>query len=180
MCTEPTFKRRSQSGLTLIELVISIIIISVAIAGVLGVMNLTARKSADPQLRKQAIAVAEALLEEVELMPFTDCDPDGYNAVTAACSQPEALGPEPGETRGSATLPFDNVNDYNGFVLNNGDSDLNNSGTVTVPVGYSAKVVVTPESALGAGNALLISVTVNFYGDSITLEGYRTKYAPTP
>ena len=30
----------------------------------------------------------------------------------------EAMGPEPGETRYSSTLPFDNVNDYHGFDSN--------------------------------------------------------------
>ena len=176
---------RRQSGISLIELVMFIVIVSVGVVGILSVMNVTTKSSADPQLRKQALAVAEALLEEVQLMPFTDCDPDGYNP-PAACSQAEAMGPETGETRGALATPFDNVNDYNGFPLAGGGADIGSSTTVTVPAGYSASVSVTPDNAfpavapLGAANVLRIAVTVTYNngGDSIVLEGYRTRYAP--
>ncbi len=176
-----------QSGISLIELVMFIVIVSVGIVGILSVMNVTSKSSADPQLRKQALAVAEALLEEVELMPFTDCDPDGYNP-PAACSQPEAMGPESGELRGSLTTPFDNVNDYAGFTLAGGGTDIGSSAGVTVPAGYSAAVSVTQDNAFGPGGGTLaaadvlriaVTVTYNSGRDSIVLEGYRTRYAPT-
>ncbi|HAN91340.1 MAG TPA: hypothetical protein DCQ33_04565, partial [Nitrospira sp.] len=51
--------------MTLIELILFIIIINVGIFGILVVMNSTTRASADPMLRKQAVAMAEAILEEV-------------------------------------------------------------------------------------------------------------------
>jgi MSHA pilin protein MshD len=51
--------------LTLIELILFIIIINVGIFGILTVMNSTTRASADPMLRKQAVAMAEAKAAEV-------------------------------------------------------------------------------------------------------------------
>ena len=33
----------------------------------------------DPALRRQALAIAESVLDEVQLMPFTFCDPDDAN-----------------------------------------------------------------------------------------------------
>src|SRR4030067_3352919 len=105
-----------------------IVIVSVALAGILRVMNVTTRGSADPLIHKQALAIAESLLEEVELMPFTYCDPDDVNAASAVTSadctggtggaNDESKLPltyETGETRYHATTPFDNTRDYNGF-----------------------------------------------------------------
>lgn len=191
-----------QSGLTMIELVIFIVVVSIAVAGVLSVLNLTTRHSADPLQRKQALAVAEALLAEVEMMPFTFCDPDDPNAGTALSSgdctggtngaNDEAklpLGSQAAgvpETRGSLVTPFDNVADYNGFSLAGGGTDIGGSA-VTVPVGYTATVAVAQEafgpavSLVPAAGGLRITVTVTYNSgaDSVVVEGYRARYAPS-
>ena len=73
----------AQRGISLIELIMFIVIVSVALAGILLVMNVTNKSSADPLVHKQALAIAESLLEEVELMPFTLCDPNDANAASA-------------------------------------------------------------------------------------------------
>src|SRR5512145_118066 len=87
-----------QRGVSLIELIMFIVIISVALTGILLVMNIVTRSSADPLVHKQALAIAESLLEEVELMPFTFCDPDDASAVTATstaeCTTVEVAGVE--------------------------------------------------------------------------------------
>jgi len=72
-----------QGGLSLIELVVFIVIVSVSIAGIFLVLNRATQTSADPVARKQALAIAESLLEEIELMPFTLCDPDDAGAPPA-------------------------------------------------------------------------------------------------
>jgi MSHA pilin protein MshD len=185
------FIERRQSGVTLVELVVFIVIVSVAVVGVLAVINQAVRSSADPVRPKQALAIAEALMEEIQLMPFTYCDPDDPGAATATapsaaggCTTVEAMGPEAGETRSGAT-PFDNVNDYHGYPMA-GIVDV--TGAV-VPglAGYSAAVTVAP-TALGpaaspitvaSADALLITVTVTDpAGATYVLEGYRTRYAP--
>jgi MSHA pilin protein MshD len=60
MSTSASRPHRRQSGLTLVELVIFIVIVSIAVVGVLQVISLTTRHSVDPQTRKQALAIAEA------------------------------------------------------------------------------------------------------------------------
>lgn len=184
-----SFPRRHIAGLTLIELVLFIVIVSVAVVGILSVLNLAVQHSADPLARKQALAIAEALLEEVELMPFTDCDPDFYDPVAKTCASGgvEAIGPEAGEARDSLTTPFDNVNDYHNFNLPGGGSDI--GGMVTVPAGYNAIVSVAQDAAFGpAGSPLpaadvlrvTVAVTYNNGSDSLALTGYRTRYEPQP
>ena len=54
-----------QKGLTLVELIAFIVIVSIGLTGILAVMNQTVRSSADPMARKQALSFAEAVLEEV-------------------------------------------------------------------------------------------------------------------
>ncbi|HEV2610303.1 MAG TPA: type II secretion system protein [Noviherbaspirillum sp.] len=177
-----------QRGLTLIELVLFIVIISIAVIGVLQVMSTTTSRSADPQMRKQALAVAEALLEEVLLMRFTRCDPDAIDVINNVCAAggDEAMGPEAGEVRGSATRPFDNVNDYDGFNLAGGGQGLGNAAGVVVPAGYSAAVNVVPESNFGAGTAvpqarvLRVTVNVTYNGGNVELQGYRVRYTADP
>lgn len=174
---------RRQRGITLIELIVFIVIVSVALAGVLSVLNLTTRSGADPMIRKQMLAIAEGLMDEVAAQAFTWCDPDDPAAATAinaaACATPEAIGPEAGETRGSAVTPFDNVNDYHGLA----GITTGITGTA-MPPGYSAAISVV-QNALGAGAtavpaaaSLLITVTVSFGGENLIVEGYRTRYAP--
>ena len=177
MCT---IKR--QSGVSLIELIIFIVIVSTAVAGVLAVMNVTTQHSADPMLRKQAQAIAESLLEEIELQPFTYCDPDDANAATATsvadCSIPEAMGPETGETRYS-TPQFDNVNDYSGFTMS-GINDITNTAIGGLN-NYTASVAITQDGgsfSLPTDAVLKIDVTVSAGNDSLTLTGYRFRYAP--
>ncbi|MDP2792619.1 MAG: prepilin-type N-terminal cleavage/methylation domain-containing protein [Sulfurisoma sp.] len=106
-----------ERGLTLIELIIFIFIVSVALIGMLSVLNITVMHSADPMIRKKMLAITESLLEEVAMHPFTYCDPSDA-AVTTATSTAgcttlpsdltEVLGTETGETRGHVTNPFNN------------------------------------------------------------------------
>lgn len=176
----------SARGLSLIELLVFIVVVGIAVTGVLSVYSLNARSSADPMVRKQALAIAESLLEEVLAKPYTYCDPDDANAETAsstagcATMAESAMAPEAGETRYSNLTPYDNVNDYNGFSMNPID-DLNGNAVPGLG-GYSATVQVQPAGAFNgipAGETLLVTVTVTAPGNQgVSLSGYRTRYAP--
>jgi MSHA pilin protein MshD len=187
-------------GVTLIELAVFIAIVGVAMAGLFAAFNTITAASADPQVRKQVLAIAESLMDEVALMPFTYCDPDDPQATTAQSSAvgatgctaaaavenigPESTPPYGPETRYSATTPFDNVNDYSGFSMA-GIRDITNN-PIGALSGYTATITVTQAglasgaNAIAAADALLISIAVTGpSGTSVTLEGYRTRYAPT-
>ncbi len=176
--------RRAQ-GLTLIELLLFIAVVGIALAAMLRVFTTATAGSADPAIRRQQLAIAESLLREVQLMPFTWCDPDDPNATTATsvagCTTPEALGPEAGETRYGAAL-MDNVNDYAGFSMD-GINDITNTPVAGL-AGYKASVSVAAAALdnVPATEALKITVTVtapdNKPENAISLQGWRTRYAP--
>ena len=140
---------RRHSGFTLIELIIFIVVVSAGLAGILSVMNTTVKSSADPMVRKQAIALAESVLEEVLQKAFAD--PDGTNA------------DETGRTN------WDNVDDYDGKT----EADLALPAAVSA---YSVRIAVSDGSAALGIAAKKVTVTVSRGIESITLAGYRTNY----
>ena len=185
---------RRERGLSLVELIAFIVVVGIAVAGVLIAMSMATRASADPMIQKQALAIAEAVLEEVQLQPFTYCDPDDANAATAtsiagcASTNENNLAPEaanapptgPAETRTDTVRPFDNVNDYNGFTMSGGVSDIAGNA-VSGLNGYSVSVSVSGQAlgTIGTSESLLIGVTVTGPADTtVVLHGYRTRYAP--
>jgi len=179
--------RRSvlQRGISLIELIMFIVIVSVALAGILLVMDTVTKSSADPLIHKQSLAIAESLLEEVELMPFTYCDPDDLNAASAVSatvggsgcnSTVEALGPEnafteqsTAETRYSTSTPFDNVNDYHGCQMNTG---VANAGCDSTGTGGIRDITPTnPAIAALSGYRAAVSVAAIDFGGITAASG---------
>lgn len=205
---------RRQRGFTLIELIVFIVIVSVSLAGLLSVLNITVSHSGDPMVRKQMLSIAEALLEEVELQPVTYCDPTDATWTTATSAttggppatctslvQGVGVGTT-GQVRVSSTVPFNNVADYSGASGHGGGAtglgdathqitDLN--GSAAAPLGFTASIAVDGGATVALGPAanqvasdgtaanmrvVRVAVTVNRGSDSLTLEGYRTRYWP--
>lgn len=148
---------RQQGGVTLVELLVSIVIVSIAASGVLGVLSMTTAASADPMIRHQAAAIAEAYLEEILLKPVND--PDGADG--------EALRAD-----------FDDLDDYDGLA------DVGARDQFGAPIAglgdYNVAVAVSPSTALPAipvGDALRVDVVVTHGVDiSFVLSAYRTRY----
>ena len=178
--------RRLTRGLSLIELIVFIVVLSAALAGVLQVFTQATTGSADPAVRRQALAIAQSLLEEAQLMPFTYCDGDDANVAIATSSAgcagaADAIGAEAGEGR-YATPQFDHVNDLDGYAMAAGIVDITNTPVAGLAA-YSASVRVAA-AALGditaaSGEALRITVTVSGPGGvSLSVAGYRSRHAP--
>ncbi len=148
---------RRQAGTTLIELVISIVIVSIAVSAVLMALSMTVGYSADPMVRQQAIAIAEAYLEEIALKAFDD--PDGID----------------GEA--NRTL-YDDVDDYNGLVDVGARDQFN--AALTGLDDYTVTVAVTASSALpsiASTDLFLISVTITHAADiNFAVSAYRANF----
>lgn len=149
--------RQSQTGVTLIELVVAIVVVSLAVTAVLGVLTVNTAASADPMVRRQAVAIAESHLEEILLKPFDD--PDG--------SDGEASRPD-----------FDDVDDYDGLTTSGARDQFDVAIAGLEP--YDVAVAVTASSALPAiasTDALRVDVRVTRAPDiDITISAYRTRF----
>jgi len=196
---------RRASGFSLIEVIIFIIILGLAFAGLLILYNRTSSASVDPVIRKQALAISASLIEEIELRAFTFCDPDDSNVYTAtgppavgsvtgctSAATVEGIGVEGGETRHVAPR-FDNVSDYAGYCMGPGLPTCPDSTIVTAsgPPGvtgleaYRTDVGVAQISTgelpdVVASEGLLITVTTRHIptGTTVSLQSYRVRYAP--
>lgn len=175
-----TTRRVRQSGLTLVELVISIVVIGVGLAGILVVINQNVFTSADPMAQHQAVAVAESYLAEILAKDF--CEPG--NTCQPGQPNPGANCTPCGAVEARALR--NSVCDYNGHTDGSGpglgprDQDNNVLGLDD----YAVQVTVTQDAtaSLGAlaGNTCdVLRVDINVTGPAgvnFTLSGYRTNY----
>lgn len=167
MFTERATCRQRQLGLSLVELIMFIVIVSVGIAGILLVMNVSVKSSADPMLRKQAVAMAEAILDEVLAKDYASPAVGDFAEVDFVnCSgRPQ----------------YDDVNDYACFdgapasAVIFGNSTL---GATSIPAlaGYSATVSVAAPALFSGATMKKVTVTVTGGAETIQLFGYRAGY----
>jgi MSHA pilin protein MshD len=150
----------SARGFTLIEIIVLIVVLSTALAGVLLVFQNTVRSSADPQVYKQALAIAEALLDEILLTSYDPLAGTGARA------------------------NFDDVDDYAGYTTAGGMKDINNNPIAGLTAYNVSSVTVAVVTLNDAGATLTpvteakrVTVTVTGpAGFAISLDGYRLKY----
>jgi len=145
-----------ERGATLIELIVSIVVIAIAAGAVLGLLSTSVGRSADAMVLAQGVSIAEAYLEEISLKPFTD--PDGVDS--------EALRTD-----------FDDVDDYDGLVDNGAHDQF---GTALPPLAqYTVTVTVAASTALTSvpsTDAERIDVRVTYPPSvAVALSGYKTR-----
>ena len=155
---------RRQSAFTLIEIIVTIVVIGIASTALLSVFGNLARSSADPALRQQATTIAEAYLEEILLRSFDD--PQGLE---------NGLGNLEGE---SGRSEYDDVQDYSNLPAGPAADQFGNP--VPALAAYTVTVTVTNtalEAAVPVADTLRVDVRVNHpaVGD-IELSGFRTRY----
>lgn len=154
---------KAQSGMTLVELIIAMVIIGVGVAGIIGTYETTTKNSASPVLQKQVVAIAEGMMEEIQRMPFA-----------AGGAPPPAVLPGCPASRSA----FDDVRDYHGYDCNDARDILGNLQLS----GYRVQVSIAAGASPGfpgvsAADLLTITVTVTSGGATTTLVGWRTNYA---
>lgn len=154
---------KRQAGVTLVELIVAMVIITVGIAGMTVAFTRTANNSADPLVQKQMAVIAEGIMEEILLKPFDSTNP----GLPLLRSQ------------------FNDVQDFQGYGLNAagtapvlGITDVNGTAIPGLET-YAVEVrIVQPATLLSDGVvALQIRVTVTRGAFSYELTGWRTDYS---
>ena len=153
MC--PERRRRRQAGLTLVELVVALVIAGVVISTLWSAWAFMGRRSADPLVARQQLAIAQALLREIELQPLPG------TAVAATT---------PGRTG------FASISDYHGLSLA-GITDIEGQAMPGLQ-SYGATVSVVAHALagvpLGAGWWVTVSVS-GPQGDNLVLGQWRAQ-----
>lgn len=149
--------RRLQQGVTLIELVVAITIVSIAASTVLGAMSAVSSRSADAMLQQQAAAIAQAYMDEI--LQRWVVDPNGAPPNTGRAS-------------------WDLVDSYNGLVDVGAKDQFGNA--IAALSAYTVNVSVSQSSALTgvpAASTRRVDVTVTRSPNvNVKLTGYRTSY----
>jgi MSHA pilin protein MshD len=164
---------RSHRGATLVELVMTIVIISIAIAGVVGAFSLIAGRSADPLNQTRAIALSQLYFDEILSRKYDHNTPDGGVPRQEGCS----IGPEGGESDRS---DFNDADDYDGL---DESPPLNADGNEVDPAYQSYRVQVTVACEGGEvglsddDDAKRITVTITDPSDNnYVFSGYRGNF----
>lgn len=145
-------------GVTLVELIIFIVIISIALVVLLNVFAFQVTNSVDPVARVQALERGQAVLDEILSRKFADNTPTGGVPACSACAP-----------IGTATEGSDNdVGDYH------------NTTDATDPL-YPVDIFVTEAGAdlPGVANdqARLITVVISIpNGETLTLNAYKVNF----
>jgi MSHA pilin protein MshD len=149
--------RTLQRGVTLIELVVAITVVAIAVTTILGAIGAVASRSADAMIQQQAIAIAQAYLDEIEQRWVVDPN-----------------GTPPNTGRGS----WDLVDEYNGLIDVGAHDQFGNS--IPGLSAYTVSVAASPTAGLAgvpAAAARRIDITVSYPPSGrVTLSGYRTNY----
>ncbi|WGO97421.1 prepilin-type N-terminal cleavage/methylation domain-containing protein [Saccharophagus degradans] len=154
-----TFKRY-QSGVTLIETVVFLVVVSIALVALIRVYTQAVVSSVDPVVQIRALEKAQAQMDEILARKFDENTPTGGVPACDSSTGVACAGISP-------DADYDDVGDYNGFV----DASETNY-TVSVSV-------VNAGSELGLANTRARRITVTALmpgGNSVVLSAYKVNF----
>lgn len=155
-----------QRGLSLIEILIFLVIVSVGLAGMLSTFQATLQRSADPLIQKQMLAIAESLLDEILARDFAPAE-DSFAPTSKACA-----------TFRVERAQYDDVSDFDG-VTDCQIYSLSDNALVAGLEPYRMSITVAGDgglNGLAASDAKKIVVTIRQANESLVMEGWRTNY----
>jgi len=146
------------AGMTLVELIIAIVIVGTALAGLVAVYNRANIASADPLITQQMLAIGETMMEEIMLKPYlTDA---------AGAAQPEHRA------------DYTEIGHYDKYATSDGIVAVDGSAIAGLDR-YNLAVSVTPTTLTDIAddaNARRIQVVVTERGgQQLQLTGWRTR-----
>ena len=147
-------KSKKEKGFSLIELVITIVIIGIALVALSGTLFSAVGRNADPLWQAKATHLAQAYLDEILAMRYQENTALGGGAV-GSCS---IDGPEEGTGVANRSL-YDDVDDYNGLTES---ADFLDTATTSSYSGYTVSIEVKCRDHVDAisDHSKLIIITI--------------------
>ncbi|MDF3124919.1 prepilin-type N-terminal cleavage/methylation domain-containing protein [Rheinheimera sp. 1928-s] len=178
---------KQQSGFTLIEVIVGIVVLAIALVVITGALGPLYKRSADPWHQVRAAELGHSLLNEIMARSFDEnsdrsggefrCGEAGYQACSDFCNNPVAVNLAENETRAG----FDDVDDFNGLQLNGSDI-VGSAGSLALSslyVGYQANVAVSCVGTDGQVNNEVKEVIVTITtpsGETLAFSAYRSNW----
>lgn len=149
--------KTTRKGLTLIESVLAMVLVPMAVLAIALAVTAGQSQAVGALRQARATMLAEALMEEILALPYSD--PDG---------DPQGIGPDPTE---NSRTKFDNIDDYCGEDADAGgvvDADGNAYPGPMQRFARSVSCTATTLNPLGTDTAgLEVTVTVTDDGDTV-------------
>lgn len=151
-----------QLGVTLIELIIFIVLISFSLGAMMAVFNYSTRNSVDPIVNVRMLEIAQSQLDRVLARKYAENTPSGGVPACAPCT---AIGTDSGEVVPDS---FDDIDDFDGY------------GAVDAS-GYSYVINVVSGAPGLAGNPVSQRITVTVTApiptvSPLSLTSYRVNF----
>ena len=144
--------RRQHRGVSLIELIVFIVVVSIALTALLAVYIQSSSNSVDPIIRVRMLEAAQSKLDEIIALK--------YDAATPSCGIPACDSTQ--STSSCTNTPDANMDDVDDF----------HNATDTPFPNYQRQITVTTET-----NRKRITITVSTPdGQTLTLAAYRYNF----
>ncbi|MFT4652968.1 MAG: MSHA pilin protein MshD [Kangiellaceae bacterium] len=189
-------KKHNNNGFTLVELVIGIVLLSVAMVTIVSVIIPQSKQGIDPLWQVRAVSLAQSLLTEISSKAFDEQSlaaggRQACNDGTTACTSSDALGPDASESRNN----FDDIDDYTNLTLigadiTNASGIILSGDIVDLFLGFEADISVvyddntdgindaepdSDSSVTVTGNKKLISIIITTPGgEKMPFSAYRS------
>lgn len=151
------------SGFTLIETVIFIVIVSIAVAAISNQISQNVEHSADPLLRQRAIAIAHLYLDRMQGVRWDETTPVGGGTSSGQSTE----GLDTGESCNLAQL--DDFDDFDCFS----DEDLGDGFTLTITVENGTAVWDSVPANKHKKAVISVTTPIN---DTLKVTLYRADY----
>ncbi|WP_039913501.1 type IV pilus modification PilV family protein [Cellvibrio mixtus] len=141
-------KKKPESGVSLIEMVVFIVVVSVAMAALVGVYRQASQRNVDPLIRTRALEAAQSRLDEILSLKYDEMTPTGGVPACTACNN-------------TTDANMNDVDDYNGKV-DTPYPGYNRTVTVTTNTSTQIKLIQVRVTTPSGDAVLLAAERANF------------------
>ncbi len=144
-------------GFTLVEIVVTISLLSISLLAVIYGSSMSAKHSADATWQAKTAYIGQAYLEEILTKRFDEnSSPDGLQPCGSGVACSTTMRAESGEAR----TTYDDVDDFNGLNETPLTTLAPYFGNVNPYQGYNVRVTVSYSTAAGITTANMVKLIV--------------------